>query len=169
MQPSVRNTYLETEVLTATPQKLQCMLLEAAIRALERTRQHWRAGDFDQGCETLIKAQQVVAEILGGMDREANPELVRKVAGIYLFIYRSLVDAGLHRDEKKLDDAQRVLEEERETWRQLCEKMAGTQAPSPQPAASAPHQSAPQSPKSFHLLSGADYSSGAPAGFSIEA
>ena len=117
-----QGSYLETEVMTAPPQKLQLMLIEGAIRCGRQTQTHWKAGQDDQACETLIRAQQIVTELISGLNREAHPELVKKVASVYLFIYRGLVEAGLEHDEEKLDDAIRVLEEERETWRSVCKK-----------------------------------------------
>lgn len=120
-----QDSYLTTEVMTATPQKLQLLLLEAALRFAERARLHWKAAESEQACEALIRSQEIVAYILGGLNSESNPELTKKVAGIYLFIYRSLVEANLRQDESKLNDAIRVLEIERETWRQVCESCPG--------------------------------------------
>ena len=45
MQASAQSNYLETEVMTAPPQKLQLMLVEAAIRSAERARAMWREED----------------------------------------------------------------------------------------------------------------------------
>jgi hypothetical protein len=45
------------------------------------------------------------------------------VAGVYVFVYRSLVEASLHQSEQKLEDAVRVLRIEEETWRLLCEQL----------------------------------------------
>jgi len=122
MNPSARENYLETEVLTATPQKLQLMLIDAAIRSAERARQQWKEGADDHACESLIRAQEIVSEILGGLNQEEAPELSRKLASVYLFIFRSLMEANYRHDKQKLDDALRVLHVERETWRQVCEK-----------------------------------------------
>ena len=122
MQPATRTSYLETEVMTASPQKLQLMLIEAAIRSIERARRHWRAQEDEQAAEALIRAQQIMTELLAGLNHDVKPELTRKVAAVYLFVFRSLVDAHLRRDEEKLDDTIRVLEVERETWREVCRK-----------------------------------------------
>lgn len=144
MRSSARENYLVTEVMTAAPQKLQLMLIEAAIRAAQRARQMWQAGRDDQACEALIHAQQLVAELLAGLNRDVDAALVGKMASVYLFIFRSLMEANQGRDEEKLDAAVRVLEVERATWRQVCEqlgsgKVSGEQAgPANAPAASPP-------------------------------
>jgi len=135
MQHSARENYLATEVMTATPQKLQLMLIEAAIRSAQMARQKWHDEKDDEACESLIHAQQVVGEMLASLNREVAPELVEKVAAVYIFVFRSLMEANQQRSEEKLDDALRVLEIERETWRQVCEKLGSKKKPEERPAA----------------------------------
>ena len=73
-------------------------------------------------------AQRMACEILGGFRREVHPELVQSMAALYMFVFRSIVDGNRHRDEKKLDDALRVLEIERGTWQAVCEKLGSAAA-----------------------------------------
>ncbi len=142
MNQSARDNYLVTEVMTATPQKLQLMLIEAALRMAERGRSKWREGDDLQAAESLSRAQQIVGELLASLDRDSDLPMVRRVAAIYLYLFRTLMEASHAHDEVKLADAVRVLEEERETWRQVCEKLGAnvpgggakfTASPSPKP------------------------------------
>ncbi len=123
MQTTARENYLVTEVMTAPPQKLQLLMIDAAIRACRKARQRWQSDDAEAASESLIRAQQIVTEIVGGIQGDKHPDLARKVAAVYLFIYRALVDAHLNRDETKLAEALRVLEFERETWQQLCQEL----------------------------------------------
>lgn len=129
MAASAPENYLVTEVMTATPQKLQLMLIEGALRNVERTRRLWQEGKDEEAGEALIRAQQIISEMLCGLSREVESELARKVASVYIFIFRSLVDAHTHRSESKLDEALGVLETERDTWRQLCEKFGAAWEP----------------------------------------
>ena len=46
MDVSVRDRYLNAEVMTATPQKLQLMVVEAAIRSCEKARSFWRRDEI---------------------------------------------------------------------------------------------------------------------------
>jgi len=125
MQSSAREQYLTTQVMTATPQKLQLMLIEAALRSAQRARQQWQAQQNEQACESLIHAQEIVGRLLAALDHEAGANLARKVAAVYLFVFRSLMEANYHRDQQKLDDALRILEIERETWRKVCQPVGG--------------------------------------------
>jgi len=120
---SSHDNYLETEVMTASPQKLQFMLLDAAVRSLQRGKHLWSAGQDDVACEALIRAQEIVTQILTGLNREVDANLTSKVASIYLFVFRTINDAMLQRSEEKIDECIGVLEVERETWRLLCEQI----------------------------------------------
>lgn len=134
MSPSDPRDYLETEVMTAAPQKLQLMLIEATIRQAQAAREHWAADNQEKAVESLIRAQQIVTELLCGLNGEHDKELSSKVASVYLFIFRSLVAAQMDRDEDKLDEAVSILEIERETWRQVCIEL-GTKRATPAPTA----------------------------------
>ena len=45
MLPTPRDAYLETQVLTATPQRLRLMLIEGAIRKITAAQAAHEAGD----------------------------------------------------------------------------------------------------------------------------
>jgi flagellar protein FliS len=125
MQPSTaQDHYLVMEVNAATPQKLQLLLIEAALRLANRARQFWQQGRGDRAIESLDHARSILAEMRTGIKYEIAGELGERISAVYEFIFRCLVNAGCHHDEKSLDDAIRILEIERETWRQLCEKLA---------------------------------------------
>ncbi|HET6878621.1 MAG TPA: flagellar export chaperone FliS [Pirellulales bacterium] len=130
-RPSDR--YFESQVFTATPQRLQLMLIDGALQYARRALQHWQAGRIYEGGEAVIGCQQIVVELLRGLRPEVAPELVGKVASLYNFVFQSLIDAGRERDAGKLNDAIGVLEIERETWRQVCERLGSSlETPSPQ-------------------------------------
>jgi flagellar protein FliS len=125
MQSSIaRDNYLFAEVRTATPQKLQLLLIDAALMSANRARQFWQDGNNERATEALINAQALVSEMLAGISPDVGGELAQSVSAVYEFIFRSLVKAGARRDEKSLGDAIRILEIERETWRRLCDKIA---------------------------------------------
>jgi flagellar protein FliS len=129
MHSSAREGYLATDVMTATPQKLQLMLIEAAIRSARRGGENWRAGDDARASEALTHALEVVGEMLASLNREAATDLVKRVAAVYLFVFRNLVQANHERNDRKLEEALRVLEIERETWRQVCQQLDSRQPP----------------------------------------
>ena len=127
------SAYLETQVATAPPQKLRLMLIEGAIRFARQTQEHWLKRDFEAALESLIRCREIVSELIAGVNADASP-LARRVCGIYIFLFSTLTEAQLTRDANQLASAIRILEEERETWRQICEQLPDG------PAAAAPTQ-----------------------------
>ncbi|MFH1264857.1 MAG: flagellar export chaperone FliS [Planctomycetota bacterium] len=168
---SPRDRYLETEVTTATPQKRQLMLIQGAIRFIERARAHWRAEEDEAAHECLVRVQQIVTEMLSSLNHEIAPELSKRVASLYLFVFRTLVDANLRRNEAKLDDALKVLEPQREAWQGVCKELESTTAQENQAAvASFSQQDSPLRAPSVPPPSVDAGMSGEPStGFSIEA
>ena len=162
---SVRENYLATEVRTATPQKLHLMLIEAALRSAERARQQIAAKENDWALGSIVHAQAVMSELLAGIDHQSGDGLTKNVSALYDFVFRSLVEAGRSMGEKPLADAIRILEIERETWRQVCDKIAAETPSEHRWDSAAPHAAPP--PVLPPLAS--DFESLGAGGFSIEA
>lgn len=129
------SSYLETQVLTSPPQKLQLILIEAAIRFTKKAQFCREDGDEAGACEAIERAQKIVSEIIGGLNQEVDPELVGQIVSIYIFISRTLSQAHLPENNQQLGDAIRVLEEERTTWQLVCKKIVAEGADQNQAAA----------------------------------
>ncbi len=138
MSASAPDAYLRNAVLTATPEQLQLMLYDGAIRFARQGRDALDGNDLEGGFNSLSRAQKIVLELQGGLRREVSPELCDQMSQLYTFIYRRLVDASVNRDIAALDEAIELLEYQRETWKMLLERVAderGAEAPQvPQPA-----------------------------------
>ena len=126
MNPAPREEYLATQVMTAAPQKLQLMLIEAAIQAARRAQDLLAGGWSHDVSAALQRSQTIVAQLLAGMAPHRDDPLVDRVSAVYSFIYRSLLLAGLKRDARALADALSILEIERETWQQVCRQIGAT-------------------------------------------
>lgn len=122
MSHAANNSYLETQILTATPQKLRLMLIEGALRHGRLALSCWAEQKNELAYDALVRCRDIVAELLGAARPIGSP-LERQVAAIYLFLFRTLAEAQLERSTAKVESVLRVLEVEQETWRQLCEQM----------------------------------------------
>lgn len=122
---STRNSYLESSVQTASPQKLHLLLIEGAIRFALQAKQSAESGDVMAASKASDRCRKIVAEMLASV-RSDQSEISKNLADIYLFLYRTLVDVQFREESSKLDDVLQVLEVERETWIQVCEKHGAT-------------------------------------------
>ncbi len=142
MPTETRDAYLETQVHTATPQKLRLMLIEAALRHARLTLDQWRSSAGDQALESLIRAREIVGELMAGV--QGGSPLARQVSGLYVYLFSALTEAQQTRDATQLAAVIRVLEEDRETWRQLCDQLGDRPVPAPSAAFSSREEVAPQ-------------------------
>ncbi len=123
MSSEAPNPYLRDAVLTATPEQLQLMLYDGAIRFATQARDAIEAKDYEASFDKLSRAQSIITEMQNGLNYEVNQELCERVASIYNFVYNKLLEASIHRDVQAVDDAMRVLSIERETWQILVDKV----------------------------------------------
>lgn len=117
------NPYLRDAILTATPEQLQLMLYDGAIRFATQGQEALRRKDFNTSYQKLQRAQKIIQEMQAGLRFDVNPELCERVAGLYRFMYHKLIEASFKRDPSLIDDVLKVLRMERETWRILVEKV----------------------------------------------
>ena len=117
-----QKTYIESEVTTATPQKIQLMLIEAAIKNIHRVKRFWEINDREGAFQSLTRVQDIVTEILCSLDMKSSPDIAQSLASIYMFIFRKIVAVRNEEDRGLLDDALNVLMVERQSWKEICEK-----------------------------------------------
>jgi flagellar protein FliS len=122
MDAAIRDAYLQTQIVTATPQRLRLMLIEETIRRLHAAQAAFAADRRDQAAQALSACREVLAELLAGVQPDQSP-VARRVQAIYVFLYSTLVEAQFGPDPGRLPDMLRVLEEERLTWQAVCEQM----------------------------------------------
>jgi flagellar protein FliS len=124
MSGQAMNPYLRDAVLTASPEQLQLMLYDGAIRFASQGGDAIVAKDYEKSYEKFTRAQQIVLEMYKGLNFEVNREICQRMASVYLFIYNKLVDACVRRETKHVEDALKVLRIERETWQLLVDKVS---------------------------------------------
>ena len=117
----VRDLYLETEVTTATPQRLRLMLIEEALRQCRAAEQATAQGDRPAAALATTRCRNLVSELLASIRPEQGP-VAAQVLRIYLFLYSTLVEIEFAGDYRHLAKVVRVLEEEQLTWLTICQQ-----------------------------------------------
>jgi flagellar protein FliS len=132
MTTDSRDIYFETQIQTATPQRLRLMLIDGALRYGRLTLELWQENQSERALESIIRCRDIVSELLSGVHPDESP-LARQVTALYGYLFSALTEAQQTHDATLLAAVIRVLDEERETWRQLCEQL--TERPVPAPSA----------------------------------
>jgi len=109
-------TYLENEVLSASPLKLIQMLYAAALDSISLARRCVRAGDIRARSRAITKAMRIVTELSRCLNREAGGDLSQNLANVYGYVLRLLIDGNVRQSEGPLAEAERLLSTLAEAW-----------------------------------------------------
>ena len=126
--PQAAANYLRTKVMTATPEQLQLMLYDGAIRFGEQARAALEKKDFEESYRLIGRVQKIVTELTCTMKHDVYPELCGKLSSLYNYAYRKLVEASVEHRIESLDEALNVLRYQRETWSMLMQQLGRQKA-----------------------------------------
>jgi flagellar protein FliS len=128
MNPQAAQQYLRTRVLTATPEQLQLMLYDGALRFGQQAKIALQAKNYAQSYKMITRIEGIITELSGSMKRDVAPELCGKLSALYNFAYRKLIEAKIHHKVDALDEAMEVLKYQRETWVLLMNQLTQAKA-----------------------------------------
>lgn len=128
MNPNAANEYLRAKVLTATPEQLQLMLYDGAVRFAEKGRQALLAKNYDQSFHNITKAEKILLELNCSLKHDLAPDLCKNLSAIYMFCYRRLVECNTNRDMEAIDEVLGILRYQRETWALLMQQLSKQKA-----------------------------------------
>ena len=117
-------SYKETQIKTATPGKLILMMYDGAIKNLNQALQdmgneHRR---YDSISNSLIKAQDIIAELMISLDFDRGGEIAKNLFGLYVFMNRRLLDGNIKKDIAPLEEVKTLLIELRGAWAEVADK-----------------------------------------------
>jgi flagellar protein FliS len=128
MNPQLAQNYLRTRVLTATPEQLQLMLYDGAIRFADQARPALEKKDWEASYNALSKAQKIVTELTCSLKHDIHPEMCARLTSLYNFVYRKLIEASVEHKIESLDEALKILRYQRETWAMLMQQLSKQKA-----------------------------------------
>jgi flagellar protein FliS len=151
MWNSGHDAYLESRVLAADPVELVSLLYQACTQAVREARCYLAAGQIAERSREINKACAIVIELATSLDHDRGGEISQRLALLYDYMERRLLQANMQQSDAPLADVLGLLTTLSEAWagvRQPEEKPAA-ENPESQPAAESHWtQSAMESPTS---------------------
>lgn len=95
--------YLDNEVMSASKERLIPMLYEGILKNLRRADKQIGARDIEGKSESLSKASAIVYELLGTLDYDAGGELAHRLAALYGYFSKEILEVGRTLDRRRLD------------------------------------------------------------------
>lgn len=110
-------TYLENEVLSASPVKLIQMLYDAALDSVAAARQYLRDRDIGARSRAIVKTMRIITELSRSLDYGAGGEISRNLGALYRYLLRLLIEANAKQVEAPLIEVERLLSTLAEAWK----------------------------------------------------
>lgn len=117
--PNPYETYRRTQVQTAAPGELLLLLYDGAIKFAYQAKAAISAKDAATAHNKLVRVQDIIRELSVTLDHDASPEIAGRLALLYDYMMHLLVQANIKKDCEPLDQVIGMLQELRQTWRQV--------------------------------------------------
>ena len=110
------DAYLESRVLSADPIELVNMLYQGCMQAVREARLHLAEGRIAERSREITKACQIVIELAVSLDHERGGEISRRLALLYDYMHRRLLEANMRQSDEPLADVLGLLSTLSEGW-----------------------------------------------------
>lgn len=141
------NAYLKARVMSASREELRLMLIEGAIRFARMAVDGLKANDYEVSFNGIHQCQAILLELTNSLRPEHAPKLCERLAALYTYMYRRLMDASTTRELEPAEEVVELLEYECESWKLLMAQLV-------QERQSAAHPETPGAPAPSHAVDG---------------
>jgi flagellar secretion chaperone FliS len=129
MWQNAHDTYLEERVLSADPIELVRLLYQATIAAVRKARGHLAAGEIAERSRAISHAYRLLTELSTSLDHQRGGDVSRRLAQMYSYIMRRLIEANVQQKDEPLAEILGLLTTLAEGWEGV---QPATQAQMPQ-------------------------------------
>ena len=128
---------METRILAATPLELVRLLYDGALESVQSARVHLAQGRIRERSQAVTKAVAILTELTMSLDHGRGGALSVRLAGLYDYIQRALLDANFRQEDRGLREAESLLKTLRDGWREAMPAAPAPSAWTPQPVCEA--------------------------------
>jgi len=113
------NQYKQTQITTANQGKLIVMLYDGAIKFLTIALDNMEPKKYDIVNNNIIKAQDIVTELLLSLNMDEGGEISRNLFSLYMYFKKQLLEANIKKDPQIITHILKLLRELRDAWDQI--------------------------------------------------
>jgi flagellar protein FliS len=119
MPQSPYDIYLESRIESAEPVQLIRLLYQGALDAVREARLHLASGDIAARSRAVSKAFEILTELTSSLDRERGGEIALRLAQLYDYLQRRLLEANARQQDEPLAEALGLLTTLAEAWQEI--------------------------------------------------
>ena len=126
-QTQASNIYHRTSIETAEPLQLIILCYDAAIEDLWQAKELHERRQLNEAYRKIRHAQDIITELLVGLDYERGGDIARNLNRLYNFILRQLIGINSRGNTSIYNHLVKILSELRDGWEAL--KLSPSQTP----------------------------------------
>ena len=112
-------TYEQNSVTTASAGELTIMLYNGCLKFIKKAKQAIEKNNIEERNTNIQKAQNIIRELMVTLNMDY--EVSKNMMALYDFIIQSLLEANIKNDLKKLEEAEQIVIDFRDTWKQVIQ------------------------------------------------
>ena len=117
----------QTSITDADPHKLIQLLYNGAIERINMAKSRIQAKDYAGKAKLINKAIEIVGGLRSFLDLEQGGDLAARLASLYEYMERTLLEASMRNDVTKLDEVATLLRSIKEAWDGIREEVVSQQ------------------------------------------
>ncbi len=111
--------YEQNSVTTASAGELTIMLYNGCLKFIKKAKQAIEKNNIEERNTNIQKAQNIIRELMVTLNMDY--EVSKNMMALYDFIIQSLLEANIKNDLKKLEEAEQIVIDFRDTWKQVIQ------------------------------------------------
>ncbi|WP_420842486.1 flagellar export chaperone FliS [Halalkalibacter alkaliphilus] len=119
MATNMQNAYKQNAMNTASPGELTLMLYNGCLKFIKQAKQAMEASNIEQRNTSITKAQNIIRELM--VTLKTDSEVGQNMMRMYDFILNQLIDANVKNDPQALENAEEMVTEFRNTWKEVIQ------------------------------------------------
>lgn len=111
--------YKNNAVNTSTPGELTLMLYNGSLKFIEQAKRAIDENNITEKNTAIQKAQAIVTELMITLDRSVP--IAENMLVLYDYVNNRLIEANIHNNVERLDEAAEIMTEFRDTWKEVIQ------------------------------------------------
>jgi flagellar protein FliS len=96
------------------------MLYQGAVKFIRLSIQAMEQNDPKAAHTNLVRAQDIIVELLGSLNREAGGQIANQLASVYDYCFRRLVQANVKKDPAPAREVVGILRDLGTAWQEIA-------------------------------------------------
>jgi len=116
--------YQQNDVFSMSPARRVVFLYGQTLASLRQAARYLEKSDIEQRSRCMMRASEIVGELLCSLDFEAGGEIATNLARLYTWMMSEIFEVDRLRDTRRLEKLTAIVAELHSAWNQAATQVA---------------------------------------------